>query len=243
MLVFNIKKFLQNKLTIIFFSLFSILIILSIIIYTLAAKTNILRGTIIQDIVQRLGTKDSIFNMADYYTEYEVTVVSNKNINTYSMKEWYKKDVGNKVEYLDSDGSKIHIITRENKITIKNENQKNILNLDPYITSYTNVLSISTFMDIYNKSIENSKCFSANSYEKVNNINMIIDNICKMKEKCTCEYKNIVKNVSKIELKLDKNSGLPLTYIVYDHNKKECISIVYNKFDINQDIKNNIFDI
>lgn len=243
MLVFNIKKFLQNKLTIIFFSLFSILIILSIIIYTLAAKTNILRGTIIQDIVQRIGTKDSIFNMDDYYTEYEVTVVSNKNTNTYAMKEWYKKGVGNKVEYLDSDGSKVHIITREDTIIIKNENQKNILTLDPYLSYYTNVLSISTFMDIYNKSVDGSKCFSANSYEKVNNINMIIDNICKMKENCTCEYKNIVKNVSKIELKLDKNSGLPLTYIVYDHNKKECISIVYNKFDINQDIKSSIFDI
>ena len=55
MLVFNIKKFLKNKLTIIFFSLFSLLIILSVIIYTLAMKTNILRGTIIQDILGKIG--------------------------------------------------------------------------------------------------------------------------------------------------------------------------------------------
>ena len=139
MFVFNIKKFLKNKLTIIFFSLFSILIILSIIIYTLAAKTNILRGTIIQDIIGRVGTKDSIFNMNDYYAEYEVTIVSNKNTNTYSMKEWYKKEAGNKIEYLDSDGSKVNIITKKDKVSIKNENQKNTLILDPYITSYTNV--------------------------------------------------------------------------------------------------------
>lgn len=241
MLVFNVKKFLQNKLTIILFSLIAILVILSIIIYTLAMKTSILRGSIIQDIIGRIGTKDNIFDMDDYYAEYEVTIVSNKNTNTYIMKEWYKKDVGIKQEYLDSERSKVNIINTKNSLVIKNENQKNILTLDPYLASYTNVLSISTFLDIYNKSVEKSTCFSANSYEKVNNINMIIDNICKMKENCNCEYKNIVKNVSKIELKLDKNSGLPLTYIVYDNDKKECISIVYNKFDINQNIKDSTF--
>lgn len=243
MLVFNIKKFLKNKLTIIFFSLFSLLIILSVIIYTLAMKTNILRGTIIQDILGKIGTKNSIVNMEDCYAEYEVTVISNKNTNTYNMKEWYKKDVGTKYEYLDSENSKVSIITTLDKIEIKNENQKNILTLNPYMTAYTNLLSINTFIDIYTNSVENSKCFSANSYEKVNNINMIVDNICKMKETCTCKYNNIVKNITKMELKLDKNSGLPLTYIIYDNDKKECISIVYNKFDINKNIENSIFDI
>ncbi len=243
MLVFNIKKFLKNKLTIIFFSLFSILIILSISIYTLAMKTNILRGTIIHDIVGKIGTKNSVFNMESYIAEFEITVVSNKNTNTYRMKEWYKKDVGTKQEYLDSEGAKVNIVTKKNKTTIKNQNQKNILKLDPYLTSYTNLLSINTFLDIYNKSVEKTGCFSANSYEKVNNINMIIDNVCKNIKECRCEYMELVKNVSKIELKLDKNSGLPLTYIVYDNDKKECISIVYNKFDINQEIEDKIFDI
>lgn len=243
MLVFNVKKFMQNKMTILIFSLFSILVILSIVIYTLGMKTNILRGTVIDDIIEKIGTKDSIFNMDSYFAEFEITVISNKNTNTYKMKEWYKKEVGTKQEYLDSEGSKVNIITMKNKTVIKNETQKNILKMDPYITSYTNLLSINTFLDIYNKSIEKECCFTAASYEKVNNINMIIDNTCKNINECKCEYMNIVKNVSKIELKLDKNTGLPLTYIVYDNDKNECISIVYNKFDIDQDIQDNIFDI
>jgi outer membrane lipoprotein-sorting protein len=72
---------------------------------------------------------------------------------------------------------------------------------------------------------------------------MIIDNVCKNIKECNCEYVSIAKNISRAELKLDKNTGLPLTYIIYDNDKKECISIVYNKFDINQDIENSIFDI
>jgi len=243
MLVLNIKSFLQNKLTLIIFSLISILVILSIIIYTLAMRTNILRGTIVEDIIGKIGQKDSIFNMHSYYSEFEITVVGNKNTNTYKMKEWYEKDIGTKQEYLDSEGSKVDIVTIKDKTVIQNEKQKNVLKMDPYITSYTNLLSINTFLDIYNKSNEKSGCFTASSYEKVNNINMLIDNNCKNIAECKCEYMNIVKNVSKVELKLDKNTGLPLTYIVYDNDKKECISIVYNKFDINQDIESKIFDI
>lgn len=243
MLVFNVKKFLENKLTLIIFVLISTLIILSVIIYTLAMKTNILRGTIIEDIIGSVGTKDNIFNMYSYFAEFEITVASNKNTNTYKMKEWYKKDVGTKQEYLDSEGSKVHIITLKNKTVIKNENQKNVLKIDPYLTSYTNLLSINTFLDIYNKAINKPCCFTAASYEKVNNINMIIDNTCKNINECKCDYMNIVKNVSKMQLKLDINTGLPLTYIVYDHNKKECISILYNKFEINKNIDNKMFNI
>jgi len=243
MLVLNIRNFLQNKLTLIVFCLISILVILSIIIYTLAMRTNILRGTIIDDIIGKIGQNDSIFNMQSYFAEFEITVISNKNTNTYKMKEWYKKGIGTKQEYLDSEGSKVNIVTLKDKTIIQNENQKNILKMDPYITSYTNLLSINTFLDIYNKSIEKPCCFTANSYEKVNNINIIIDNVCKNIEDCKCEYMNIVKNVSKIELKLDKNTGLPLTYIVYDNDKKECISIVYTKFEINKGIDTKIFNI
>lgn len=243
MLVFNVKKFLQNKLTLIIFALISILIVLSTIVYTLAARTNILRGTIIDDIIGKIGQESSIFNMDSYYAEFEITIISNKNVNTYKMEEWYKKDVGTKQEYLDSEGAKVHIITLKDKTVIKNENQKNVLKIDPYISSYTNLISINTFLEIYNKSKDNPCCFTAESYEKVNDINMIIDNTCKNIDECKCEYSDIVKSVSKIELKLDINTGLPVTYVIYDHNKKESISIVYNKFEINKNIDNKIFNI
>lgn len=241
MFVLNINNIFKNKLTLILFVLISTLVILSIIIYTLAMKTNILRGTKIGDIIGRIGNDNNVMNMTTYFAEFEITVKSNKNTNTYTMKEWYKKGVGTKQEYLDSNNSKVTILTLKNKTVIQNENQKNVMVLDEYITKYTNLLSINTFLDIYEKYKSKDCCFSANSYEKVNNINMILDNVCKMGENCSCDVSEIVKNVSKIELKLDKNTGKPLTYIVYDHNKNECISIVYNKFDINVDIKESSF--
>ena len=243
MYILNVRKLLKNRLTIVIFSLMSILIILSIIIYTLSMRSNILRGSKIGDIIGRLGKSDNILNMESYYSEFEVTVISNKNTNTYSMKEWYKKGVGNKIEYIDSAKSKVTVITLNDKITIVNENQKNIMMLNSYITTYTNLLSISTFIDIYNQSIEEKCCFNANSYEKVNNINMILDNVCKMGNNCDCMFAEIVQNISKIELKLDKNSGKPLTYIAYDNGKSIKISIVYNKFDINAQVSNSIFNI
>jgi len=241
MFVLNIKNILKNKLTVILFGLISTVIILSIIIYTLAMKTNILRGTPIGDIIGKIGKDNNVLNMTSYYAEFEITVKSNKNVNTYVMKEWYKKDVGTKQEYLDSNNDKVTILTLNNKTIIQNENQKNVMVLDENITKYTNLLSINTFLNIYQKYKEQECCFDANSYEKVNDINMILDNVCKMGESCDCDENEVVKHVSKIELKIDKNTGKPLTYIVYDNDKKECISIVYNKFDINADIKESSF--
>lgn len=241
MLVLNIKKIMKNKVTVVIFCLISVLVILSIVIYTLSMKLNISRGTNIKNVIERLSGKSNILDMESYYAQLEITVISNKNTNTYSMEEWYKKDVGNKVEYVDSSNFKVSILTLKDKAIIRNENQKNFLMITPYIVKYTNLLSISTFVKIYNESLKEMCCFSANSYEKLDNINMILDNVCKMGEECNCEVYEIVKNVSKIELKLDKKTGQPLTYIVYDNDKKEQISIVYNKFDINAKIEDNIF--
>lgn len=241
MLVLNIKKIMKNKVTVVIFCLISVLVILSIVIYTLSMKLNISRGTNIKNVIERLSGKSNILDMESYYAQLEITVISNKNTNTYSMEEWYKKDIGNKVEYVDSSNFKVSILTLKDKAIIRNENQKNSLMITPYIVKYTNLLSISTFVKIYNESLKEMCCFSANSYEKLDNINMILDNVCKMGEECNCEVYEIVKNVSKIELKLDKKTGQPLTYIVYDNDKKEQISIVYNKFDINAKIEDNIF--
>ena len=241
MFILNVKKILKNKLTIVIFGLISILVILSILVYTLAMKTNILRGTPIGNIITRIGNNHNVLNMTSYYSEFEITIRSNKNINTYVMKEWYKKDVGTRQEFIDSSNDKVNILTLPEKTIIKNENQKNIMVIDEYITKYTNLLSINTFLNIYEKYKGKECCFDANSYEKVNNINMILDNTCKMGDNCNCDVSAVVKQVSKMELKLDKNTGKPITYIIYSHNKNECISIVYNKFDINANIDENKF--
>lgn len=241
MLILNIKKIIKNKMTLVMFCLVSTIIVLSIVVYTLSMKLNISRGTIIKDIIGKMNGKSNVLNMQTYYAEFEMTVISNKNTNTYIMKEWYKNDVGSKVEYTDSSGSKVNIITLKDRAIIQNENQKNKLLITPYVIKYTNLLNLSTFIKIYNNNLKESCCFTANSYEKLENINMILDNTCKMGDNCTCEVHELVKNVSKMELKLDRKTGMPLTYIVYDNDKKESISIVYTRFDMNCKIEDNIF--
>ncbi len=241
MLVLNIKEIMKNKVTVIIFCLISILVILSIIVYTLSMRLNIARGSSIKNIVEKLSGKSNILDMQSYYAEFEMTVVSNKNTNTYSMKEWYKEDAGSRVEYLDSSESKVIILTLKDKTVIQNENQKNSISITPNVFKYTNLANLSTFVKIYNQSLSKMCCFSANSYEKLDYINMIVDNVCEMGESCNCEEYEIVKNVSKIELKLDKNTGIPVTYIVYNNDKNEWISIVYKKFDINAKIEESVF--
>ena len=243
MYVVNIKKLLNNKLTLVIFCVIVIVVILSIIIYTLSMKLNILRGTKIGDILSKLGNKNNVLNMESYYAEFELTVISNKNTNTYFIKEWYKKDIGSRLEYLDKNNSKINISIFKDKMIIKNEGQKSIMNISSYLTSYTNVISLSTFVKIYNISVKEKYCFEANSYEKVNEINIVLDNICKNKNECICEDHEIVKQISKMELRIDKNNHMPLTYTLYDNDKKECISIVYNKFDINAKMLDTIFEV
>ena len=58
-----------------------------------------------------------------YSAEYDLTVVSNKNVNTYFVKETYSKDE-HIFEYLDSVGERSYIIVKGDTITIKNDDKK-----------------------------------------------------------------------------------------------------------------------
>ncbi|MDD2627847.1 MAG: hypothetical protein PHR25_05315 [Clostridia bacterium] len=237
----NFPKLMKSKVTITVFTIIVIVLICTSIFYTICVKTELLNGTPIKNIVNKFEN-NNIFNMNSFYAEYEATIVSNKNQNSYNIKEWYKNDMGTKFEFIDSSGSSINIMFYNNKMLIQNIDQKNEMYIDPYITNATNLISIHTFLEIYNKSTKENCCFTALNYEKAHYITMILENICK-KKNCKCDYKEAFRNISKLELKVNKKTKLPITYIVYNNDKKEIISIVYNKFNINAEINKAIFDI
>lgn len=237
----NFQKLMKSKVTITVFTIITIVLISTSIFYTICIKTELLNGTPIRNITNRFEN-NNIFNMNSFYAEYEATIVSNKNQNSYNIKEWHKNNMGTKFEFIDSNGSNIKIIFYNKKMLIQNMDQKNEMYIDQYITNATNLMSIHTFLEIYNKTTKENCCFTALNYEKAHYITMILEKICKNKN-CKCEHKEIIKNTSKLELKVNKKTKLPITYIVYNNDKKETISIVYNKFNINAEIKKTIFDI
>ena len=73
---------------------------------------------------KKLVIDKNTLNISSYYAEYEATVISNKNTNTYFVKEWYKEGSGSRVEYLDSMKNAVTIVTTKEDVYISSENNK-----------------------------------------------------------------------------------------------------------------------
>ena len=71
-----------------------------------------------------LVARDNTLNISSYYAEYEATVISNKNTNTYFVKEWHKEGSGSRVEYLDAMKNTVTIVTTNEEVYISSETNK-----------------------------------------------------------------------------------------------------------------------
>lgn len=175
---------------------------------------------------KEIEIKDEQINLSKYYASFDMTVISNKNINTYVVKEWYEKDGKCTLEFLDSMKNNVVIINENGVCTITNmDNAANILASNVGLVD--NISSFSTFIKLYNNI--NGKCDctkTAHSKNGETKITINIDGLCK----CTCCNSINSKDISKLEVVIKEN--IPVTYIVYDKNKNEHISIVYNTFEI-----------
>lgn len=236
----------------------SVFVILFLAIYTVNKVSKISNGDGIKSILEFMGGKeDNIFNMISYEADYTMVVVSNKNTNSYNIKEIYS-DGKTKYEYLDSTNSKVVITINKDKVKVQNENQKNVLIQDFKNVGLNNSISISTFLELY----KNKKGVNANNkaqgdelaYMEGLEINEYLKNgylriIMKAKHHeingmtDSESFKNMFKDISSIELEIEKKTKLPSTYVVYNKNKKQVVSIIYNKFNINPKIDNKVFDI
>lgn len=185
---------------------------------------------------KKLVFDENALNISSYYTEYEATVISNKNINTYFIKEWYKEGSGNKIEYSDAMKNTVTIITNKGDVHIFSE--KNKLDFKTHnIYSKENVLSLSTYIDLFNKAY---MCSCAkNVYENDNKINCVLD-LCNKEE---CMQSDEIKHIGITKFELEIVNNVPNIFTVYTKNKNKYICIVYNKFESNVNIDETIFSI
>jgi len=176
------------------------------------------------------GTLDLSFN--EYYVQADMTIVSNKNTNTYAVKEWHKESY-TKLEYLDYMKNKVSISLKDNICTIQNSGNIAKLVINNMINN-KNIASLSTFGDMYNSNSNSCKC---DKQKHIKDSETIVTIVLNENCTCSCNCNRIVQDLGISTLKLILLDGIPKNYIILAQNKKEYISIVYNVFEdrINMD--------
>lgn len=171
--------------------------------------------------------KEIDLTFRNYYTKYDMTVISNKNINTYAVKEWHKAEEITKLEYLDYMKNTVTIILENNTCNISNSGNTAKLVINNMIGN-KNIASLSTFGYLYN--LDCNKC-NCNKEKYIKNDEIVVK--IEFKEGCDCECNKIIEDIGVHSLELVIKDSIPKNYIIYGKNKKEYISIVYNVFDTN----------
>jgi len=206
------------------------ILILVLLITVIAFKVNIIT------LGKRVILDDGDINISSYYAEYDATVISNKNTNTYLVKEWYKEGVGSKIEYFDYMDNIVTVINTPLGLYIGNNgNKSDMLNENVY--ERENVLSLATYLNIFNGDITCSCKKSV--YKKNEEINLIYS-VC---NKDNCMQSNNLKHMGITNFDLNIKDNIPITYTVYTENKKEYACVVYSKFDVNILLEDEIFNI
>lgn len=165
-------------------------------------------------------------NFKNYYVQYDMTVISNKNINTYNVKEWHKEDIMTKLEYLDYMKNIVTITLQGKSCSISNSGNTAKLIINNMYEN-KNITSLSTFGYLYNM-VQNC-CCSKTQYVKNEELVVTIT----FEKGCGCGCYEIVEKLSISSLELILIKGIPKNYTILDKNKKEYISIVYNIFEKN----------
>ena len=204
-------KALKSKkvfITIIFF------LIIFLIFYLVINYKSLKNGNTIS-IKNKESVEEYILNINEYEAEIEVTVCSNKNENTYSLKQISKNNYSYQ-ETLDEDMQKIIVENKDGKVIIKN----NSLQLEKIYESYEyvleNTLYLTSFVEEYRNS-EEKEIIEENDYYIIN----LKLNDSKNKY-IVFKTLYINKDTSKIE-KLE----------IEDINKNRTIYILYKEITIN----------
>lgn len=193
----------------------------------------------------KIYSKYDIFNANSYYAEYKLRVFSNKNQNEYEIKEWYKKEnEGYKFKFKTQNDNNINFIYEgtDKEINIYSDEQLNKISLSNTIIEKENLISISTFIDMFSildEKIKNNE-FDTNEYCKITETHED-ENICykilfKENSDKKCEicrkYLNGM-NIGQIELIINEKTFAPSQYIIYDKSGNAMYDIMYEKFDVN----------
>ena len=132
-----------------------VLVALTVALFLIVFTMNSILGK--NSNIIKTNKKESIFDALSYQCEYNVSVVSNKNLNNYNFKENYKikENETEFFEFITENDNKeqISYTIEDNCLKIKSNSQIKEYILSEYVVSKTNLLSISTFI-----SFSFSKC-------------------------------------------------------------------------------------
>lgn len=201
-------------------------IIILFLVIAIFVIVNFLMINLIDKVKNGEKVKEKIdLTFSSYYTQYDMTVISNKNINTYSVKEWHKEGEITKLEYLDYMKNTVTITLQNNMCTISNNGNTSKLVVQNMYGN-KNIASLSTWGYIYNLVGKTCDC-SKEQYIKDGETTIIIN----LKNEGLCECSKFSKELGVSCLKVIFIDNNPKNYIIYDKNKNEYISIVYNVYE------------
>ena len=166
---------------------------------------------------ESIPNKEDFFNIKEYEAQYTVTVNSNKNTNTYKVKE-ITNLLQNEYTYIIDDMLNINITNNQINISKENIDYKyTIEKMSDYGNS--NFMSFSTVINIIN-SIRN---------------NSISGNIKKIENDGNVVYKihtdnEVVSNIKDIDVEMSKNEDKINQIKIYNLDGKEQYLIVFESF-------------
>lgn len=186
--------------------------------------------------------RERIFKATNYNAKYLATVVSNKTTNKYEFEEEYQKNEEKenfKIITKNEIGEKITYEIFDNTLKISADGQISEYMLSDYLVKKTNILSISTFVSLYN---DIEKMIKSTNEELNTKIEVetkeertIYKIIFNGYDSLLANYSDILnggKKITKMELGVLNSDGKPLFYTVYDENDKAFVDIEYTLFDI-----------
>lgn len=206
------KRKINLKYIIILILILIVIIVAGIKIFTKnLVKTNkIGNNSSSQEIV------DYILNISSYEVTFDMTVYSNKNENKYTIKQQYQDENCSVQEIIEPNNiTGLKIIQEPNKLTLENSklNLSNVLENYKYIAD--SCIDLSTFIKEYKN--------DTNAIVKEENDTIIMQVASQSNNK-------YIKN--KV-LKIDRNTGNPISMEVKSDNNKTTIYILYNEVKIN----------
>lgn len=205
--------------------------------YTAYKMNEIRNGKDVGDLYNYIQKENDIFNIKNYSADIEATIVSNKNVNTYNIKQSYMNIndiVKSKTEFKDATGNIITAIFNGSDMQLKSNNQKLVYMLEDYTLNNLNYLDLDAIINKYMKIKNGEIKGSIKNLEKDNELKMVIEY-----DKEDGWYNN---KISSSEIVIDNNNKRILNLVHYDNNKKIVCNIKYNELKINKGIDQGIFN-
>lgn len=166
---------------------------------------------------ESISNKENLFNVEEYEAQYTITINSNKNTNTYKVKE-ITNLLQNEYTYIIDDILNINITNNQINISKENIDYKYVIEkMSDYGNS--NFMSFSSIINIVNGIKDNTL---SGNIKKIENDGNVVYKIHTDDE--------IVPNIKDIDVEMSKNEDKINQIRIYNLDGKEQYLIVFESF-------------